>query len=132
MRQWTEKDKKRQTCVMRRHKPWRKSTGPRTQEGKEKSKYNAVKHGRCSAASVRMRKAFAAQGRFLKQCEVYIRAGLGIPCVLRKLERKVTNELLRACVALYDPPPVLGGNIEMFSRRQAANHDPPPEMKVVA
>ena len=31
-----------------RHQPWRRSTGPRTEAGKSRSKLNALKHGQCS------------------------------------------------------------------------------------
>lgn len=132
MRQWTEKEKKRQACVIRRHRPWRKSTGPRTQEGKDTSKYNAVKHGQRSAHYIRMRKALAAQGRFRRQCTAYVRAGLALPRTLQDWGRNVTNELLRACLELCAPDPVLGHNVVKFQQRQAANHDPPPDMKVSA
>jgi hypothetical protein len=45
MRQWTEKERKKQACVARRSKPWKNSTGPKTAQGKEKSKMNAFQTG---------------------------------------------------------------------------------------
>jgi len=42
---WTEQDRQRQADVIRRDQIWRASTGPKTQEGKDKSKMNAFKHG---------------------------------------------------------------------------------------
>lgn len=45
MRKWTEAERMRQAEIIRRAKPWKKSTGPRTQAGKEKSKMNAYQDG---------------------------------------------------------------------------------------
>ena len=42
-RKWTLEQRKRQSQLIRQWKPWEKSTGPRTPEGKENSKMNAVK-----------------------------------------------------------------------------------------
>jgi hypothetical protein len=43
---WTEERRKRQAEAIKRHKPWLKSTGPKTRKGKNRSRYNALKHGR--------------------------------------------------------------------------------------
>jgi hypothetical protein len=45
MRNWTKEAREAQSMLIRRHKPWEKSCGPKTKEGKEKSKMNAYKHG---------------------------------------------------------------------------------------
>ena len=42
---WTDEDRKRQAEVIKKNQIWLKSTGPKTQEGKDKSKMNALKHG---------------------------------------------------------------------------------------
>lgn len=42
---WTQERRLRQSEAIRRWKPWAKSTGAKTSEGKEKSKMNAYKHG---------------------------------------------------------------------------------------
>ena len=42
---WTDEDRERQARVIREHQIWLKSSGPKTQEGKNKSKMNALKHG---------------------------------------------------------------------------------------
>lgn len=39
-RKWTEEQKQRQREAIRRWKPWEKSTGPRTEEGKAKAARN--------------------------------------------------------------------------------------------
>lgn len=49
MRKWTELEKLKQSQLIRQTKPWRFSTGPKTQVGKERSKMNALKHGACNA-----------------------------------------------------------------------------------
>ena len=42
---WTQERRLKQSEVIRNWKPWEKSTGAKTAEGKEKSKMNAYKHG---------------------------------------------------------------------------------------
>ena len=42
---WTEERRRRQAEMIRKHKPWEKSTGPRSAAGKARSRMNAVKSG---------------------------------------------------------------------------------------
>lgn len=42
---WTEERKRKQAEAIRRWKPWEKSTGPKTEEGKARVSLNAWKHG---------------------------------------------------------------------------------------
>jgi len=51
MRQWTEAERKRQALLIRSWVPWSRSTGPKSSEGKDKSKMNACKHGDYNAES---------------------------------------------------------------------------------
>ncbi|MBI2234758.1 MAG: hypothetical protein HYU57_07245 [Micavibrio aeruginosavorus] len=44
-RRWTPELRERQARRTRSQKPWLKSTGPRTESGKARSKMNAAKHG---------------------------------------------------------------------------------------
>jgi len=45
MTYWTEEKKKEQSERIRALKPWEKSTGPKTEEGRKTSSRNAFKHG---------------------------------------------------------------------------------------
>ena len=42
---WTPERRKKQAEHCRANKPWAKSTGPKTQKGKEAVSLNALKHG---------------------------------------------------------------------------------------
>jgi len=46
VRNWTEEERKKQSEAIKRWKPWEKSTGPKTEEGKDSCSVNAIKHGR--------------------------------------------------------------------------------------
>ena len=45
MRNWTSEQRQRQRELIQRWKPWEKSTGAKTLEGKAKSSRNATKDG---------------------------------------------------------------------------------------
>ncbi|NCO04074.1 MAG: hypothetical protein GW903_07775 [Alphaproteobacteria bacterium] len=46
---WTPERRAAQAERIRKNKPWEKSTGPKTQKGKNRSKYNALKNARHAA-----------------------------------------------------------------------------------
>lgn len=45
MRHWTQKERMLQSKLIKQQKPWQHSTGPKTLQGKAKSKLNSYKHG---------------------------------------------------------------------------------------
>ncbi len=49
MARWNKVARQKQSQLIRQWKPWQKSTGAKTEEGKTTSKMNAYKHGgRCA------------------------------------------------------------------------------------
>ena len=46
---WTEERRRKQAEAIKRWKPWKSSTGPKTRSGKERVRYNALKHGNFTA-----------------------------------------------------------------------------------
>ncbi len=63
-RQWTPEQRARQAQRIREYKPWIKSTGPKTIEGKKKSSRNAYKHG-CYGAEIKAIFSYLAASRLL-------------------------------------------------------------------
>ena len=71
---WTQERRKKQAESIRRHKPWEKSTGPRTQAGKERCKMNALKNGDYSLAAKEVAKALRSNRDFLTHIRAYTAA----------------------------------------------------------
>lgn len=66
MATWTPERRAAQAELIRRLKPWEKSTGPRTANGKAKAGRNSRKHGLRSAPArdiAKARTAFKQEGR---------------------------------------------------------------------
>ena len=65
---WTAERRARQAELLRRLRPWLKSTGPKSESGKANSKMNAEKHGgRGRLTSVaRLRRVLRLIGTFKK------------------------------------------------------------------
>ncbi len=63
---WTEERRKKQAEAIRRWKPWEKSTGPRTEAGKNNCKMNALKLDRQSLSLKEAEKALKANRDFIK------------------------------------------------------------------
>lgn len=61
MSRWNKKTKLKQTQIINQQQPWRKSTGPKTKAGKERSKMNARKHGGYDASA-------KAALQYIKEC----------------------------------------------------------------
>lgn len=47
---WSPERRKKQSEWMHTHRPWLKTTGPKTEAGKRASAYRGLKHGRRSAS----------------------------------------------------------------------------------
>jgi translation initiation factor 2 beta subunit (eIF-2beta)/eIF-5 len=55
MRRWTPEERLKQAEAIRRWKPWEKSTGPKTAQGKAKVRLNGLKTGEHTASMRNMR-----------------------------------------------------------------------------
>lgn len=84
---WTERRKKQQACAIRRHKPWEKSTGPKSKKGKEISSMNALKHGGRSISAKEMENVLRHNRAFLKSVKLYM--------IADDAQMRKTNELLK-------------------------------------
>src|SRR5579872_2997180 len=72
MRKWTEEERRRQAELIRSWQPWRKA-GVKTQQGKAKSRMNALKHGLYGMDTKVMRLILAEARANLKRWERQIR-----------------------------------------------------------
>ena len=66
MPRWTEEARQKQREIIMKSKPWEKSTGPKTPEGKEKSACNGFKHGFRSKEMRELKRLMAAQARHVR------------------------------------------------------------------
>ena len=64
---WTPERRKRQTEMIKSWKPWKQSTGPKSEEGKESCKMNAQKHGGYSAEMKALRGFLRKQDNILEE-----------------------------------------------------------------
>ena len=65
-RGWPEKRRRAQAQNCRKIKPWEHTTGPKTKEGKNKSKNNSLKHGFRSVEGRELMRLMAAQRCFVR------------------------------------------------------------------
>ncbi len=63
MRHWTEEERARQAELIKQWKPWERSTGARTAEGKTASSQNALVHGGRSQETKKLQETFSALTR---------------------------------------------------------------------
>ncbi len=63
---WTPERRKRQAEMIKNWKPWERSTGPKTEPGKEACKLNAEKHGMRGTKWQFLRQALKNQEEFLE------------------------------------------------------------------
>lgn len=97
---WSPERRKKHAEMMHLKKPWTKSTGPRTAEGKAKSAQNAYKHGRRSTAARHRAEGFRHLQSFLKhQRHLHTLAERRLRA-LRKM-KKSPNELLNDPTLTY-------------------------------
>lgn len=66
MPRWTDETRKAQSERLLSLKPWEKSTGPKTEEGKKLASMNNLKHGMRSEAIKELRRVLKLQKEFLK------------------------------------------------------------------
>jgi hypothetical protein len=69
MRNWSAEERQRQRELIQLWKPWTKSTGAKTPEGKKKSAQNAIKNGK----SLEIRELFKYLNKLLKDQKDLIR-----------------------------------------------------------
>ena len=68
---WSRRRRKQQACNARRNKPWKRATGPKTAQGKERSRMNALKDGHRAAGFNMLRKAFRLNREFIRHILAY-------------------------------------------------------------
>lgn len=67
---WTEERRAKQAAAIKQWRPWEKSTGPRTVEGKATSSQNALVHFMRSQGAIEERKRF---NEVMRRARGYIR-----------------------------------------------------------
>jgi hypothetical protein len=65
MPRWTEEARAKQAEIARNRKMWEQSTGPKTDAGKDRSKWNAYKHGCTSERALMLHKIMKMQSLLL-------------------------------------------------------------------
>ncbi len=73
MRKWTDEERAAQALKIRQQKPWKHASGARMQEGKEKSRMNALKHGIYSAETKAIYAYFAECRHVIQQARILMR-----------------------------------------------------------
>lgn len=122
---WTPERRAKQSAMMRRLKPWTRSTGPKTPQGKKRSSLNAYKHGMRSAALLRLRAVMAMQSRWLKTCVLQ-------PPLQKQNHDKRTIEPMhydnKSCPPIPDPRPAMdkccaiGHKGQTYNQRNLKRH----------
>lgn len=74
-RDWTPEGLKRRQEATERTRPWERSTGPKSAEGKARSSQNAIKHGYWCKQAIQARRAAKGLLRSLESSQVDCRSG---------------------------------------------------------
>ncbi len=69
---WTQERRAAQSARLKASKPWKKSTGPKTAEGKSRSRLNALKHGDRSLLMQRANDLLRHQRAFMRLARLLI------------------------------------------------------------
>ena len=96
---WTEERRRKQAENIRKHKPWAKSTGPRTESGKARSRHNAYKHGCYGAGGLATRRLLRLNREFIRESLLLARLGVFSTSVSPR------NELKENPFKSMAPPP---------------------------
>ncbi|MGH1397629.1 MAG: hypothetical protein ACRBCT_00240 [Alphaproteobacteria bacterium] len=97
---WSEERRRKQAEAIRRHRPWEKSTGPKSQAGKAVSSQNALKHGLYGVNAKSIEALLCANQDFIKAYKDLCQTDL-------LLER--TDKIFNKINAFASPPPSQGG-----------------------
>lgn len=65
-RNWFPEERQRQAELIRQHRPWEKSTGPRTEEDKQAVRHNGMTHGWRSEDIREVRRLLRAQREYVR------------------------------------------------------------------
>jgi len=93
---WSEERRKKQAEMIRKHRPWEKSTGPKTLQGKERSALNALKHGAYTIQARHIKLALDMNKAFLQHVTMFEDANDEIAQKIAIVKNKKTrrNELM--------------------------------------
>jgi hypothetical protein len=69
MRKWTREERDKQSELIRGWKPWARSTGPKTSQGKTASSKNALAHGAYSYLAKEEARQISG---LLKECKKFL------------------------------------------------------------
>lgn len=96
MAKWSEERKQRQAEAIRRWKPWEKSTGPKSKEGKERAAANSFGNGFHTQEWLALRKLMKLQRLYLDIIDADMRATKLRDAEVELLKAKEKYEVMRS------------------------------------